>query len=205
MSMRSAARDAARRAFISISRGTIVKADDTKRWQEVEVRGELGERYKNVEHVHPYGFSATPKPPADDKTHEAAEAIIVFPDGSRSHPIVLAVGDRRYRLQLKGDGEVALHDDQGQQVYLARDRVVIHSSNEIHAQRGDAHVLLSGDKAKMQKGDMSVTCKGGKVYLGSESATAKVMTSAGESQRVLCVVDEADGAMTAAEVGTGPS
>jgi len=201
MTLRSRLNEAARRAYIGISRGTLVKADDGKKWQALTIRGEFGERYTDVEHAQPYGVAFRPHPPADEKTHEAAEVILVFPDGSRSHPIVLVTGDRRHRIQLGADGEVALYDDQGQQVYLGRDRVVIHSTKEIHAQREDAHVLLSADKAKMQKGDMSVTCKNGKVFLGKEDVTHAVITADGQSNKVFAAIDESDSAMEAASVG----
>lgn len=204
MSLRSNLADAARRAFVGISRGTLVKADDSKKWQELTLRSELGRKFSNVEAVHPYGFTAVGKPPqGGEQANEAAETILIFPDGDMSHPIVLVYGDRRFRLKNLNEGEVAIFDDQGQQVYIARDRVVVHSTKEVHAQSGKAHALLTSDKAKVQFDNMSVTCKTDKVLLGSETgATHAVSTVDGPSSKVFAVIDEVEDAMTAAAVGS---
>lgn len=196
--IRSSLLDAARRAYISISRGTLIKTDDKKKWPELTVRGEYGEKIDGVELVQPYGFSYHPHPPKDDKATETAEMLLIFPDGSRSHPIAIGVGDRRHRHQVEKEGETLVYDDQGQQIYVARDRIIIHSSKEVHVQRGKAHVLLSDSKTKMQFDDMSVTCKGGKVFLGKEDVLHKVMTEDGPSEKVFCVINESDSAMTEA-------
>ena len=53
----------------------------------------------------------------------SAEPIIGYMNGSRSHPVVLAVGDRRHRLQGLEEGDVAQHrlKDDRQQVLLSKD------------------------------------------------------------------------------------
>ena len=203
MTLRSSIADAARRVFVGVARGTLQQADDSKRWQEVTVKMAGGRVFSGVEMAHQYGVTSVPKPP-DDKDHDkAAEAIVVYLDGNMSHPVVLAIGDRRFRLKNLKNGEVAIHDDQGQQVYFARDRLVVHSSKEIHAQSGKAHALLASDKTKLQYDDMSVTCKSGKVLLGSEAgATHAVSTVDGPSSRVFAVISETDGAMAAVPVGS---
>jgi phage gp45-like len=202
MTLRANLAHTARRAWVTISRATLVKADDSQKWQEVTLRGEINRQFSNVEVAHPYGLTAVGKPPADDQTSEAAEIIIVCPDGDMSHPIVLAVGDRRYRLKNLAEGEVALYDDQGQQVYISRDRIVVHSSKEIHVQSNKAHGLFTSDKTKLQFDNMSVTLKTDKVLLGSEAgATHAVSTVDGPSSKVFAVLTEVESAMPAATVG----
>jgi phage gp45-like len=202
VSLRQTLAEAAQRAFNGIARGTLVKADDAHKWQEVRVRTEFGDDWSNVEVAHPYGVTSVAKPPADSKTSDAAECVIVFPDGDRSHPIVIVMGDRRYRLQNLQEGEFAIHDDQGQQVYISRDRIVVNSSKEIHVQSGDAHGLFTSDKTKLQYDNMSVTLKTDKVLLGAEQkATHAVMTADGASSKVFAVLAEVEDTMGAATIG----
>jgi phage gp45-like len=201
--MKSTLPDAARRAFVAVQRGTLEKADDSKLWQEVTVKVEGNRKFSNVEMAHPFGFTSVPKPPDDVEHRKAAEAVVIYLDGDMSHPIVLAIGDRRFRLKNLNEGEVAIHDDQGQQVYFARDRLVVHSTKEIHAQSDKAHALLAADKAKVQFDTMSVTCKADKVLLGSETGAAHaVVTVDGPSEKVFAVISETDTAMSAAAVGS---
>ncbi len=48
-----------------------------------------------------------------------------FIDGDRSHGIVLVAADRRYRMTGFEEGEIAIHDDQGQSVHLTREGIVV--------------------------------------------------------------------------------
>lgn len=50
---------------------------------------------------------------------------LLFPDGDRSHAVVVTVSDRRYRLKGLQTGEVAVYDDQGQSVTLTREGIVV--------------------------------------------------------------------------------
>lgn len=65
--------------------------------------------------VEPYGLSYRPKP--------GAEVYLVFPAGDRARGLALVVGDKRYQMDLL-EGEVALHDDEGNYVKLGRDGVI---------------------------------------------------------------------------------
>lgn len=156
MSLRQTLVEAAQRVFNGIARGTLVKADDAHKWQEVRVRTEFGDDWSGVEVAHPYGFTAVAKPPADGKTSDAAECVVVFPDGDRSHPIVIAIGDRRYRLQNLQEGEVALHDDQGQKVHHQRDGILISSPLKITLQiaGGSSSMVMEKDKITITSKDI---------------------------------------------------
>ncbi|EFO7598623.1 phage baseplate assembly protein [Escherichia coli] len=70
-----------------------------------------------IEHLEPYGFTA--------RANSGAEAVVLFPDGDRSHAVVVTVSDRRYRLKGLQTGEVAVYDDQGQSVTLTREGIVV--------------------------------------------------------------------------------
>ncbi|MDR2188956.1 MAG: phage baseplate assembly protein [Azonexus sp.] len=70
----------------------------------------------NLARVEPYGFSYRPKP--------GCQTYLLFPNGDRSYGVAIVVGDKRYQLALQ-EGEVGVHDDQGQKVHLTRSGIVI--------------------------------------------------------------------------------
>jgi phage gp45-like len=115
----------------AINRVTIDKTNDDPYMQEVGLRGYNSEGMDDIEHFHPYGFSARVRPPSKGKDgiERKAEGVMVFVTGNRSHGLLVVVGDRRYRLNGLQEGEMALHDDQGHQVHLTRDGIVISAPN----------------------------------------------------------------------------
>jgi phage gp45-like len=115
----------------AINRITVDQTNDQPYMQEVQLRGYCDEKQDGIEHFHPYGFSARTQAPTigKDGTKNKAEGVMVFVTGNRSHGLVIVVGDRRYRLNGLQEGEVALHDDQGHQVHLTRDGIVISAPN----------------------------------------------------------------------------
>jgi len=216
---RGSARDTSDRLYLAASRHTLDDTDDSPLMQSLTLRGLHGEAQgPTIEHAHPYGFTARPKKPTDDGggttgsgggttgaapgggKKRRAEAFVMHVGGNRSHGVAVVVADRRFRPNNLQEGEVVHHDDQGQQVYIARDRIVVNTDKEVHVQRGDAHALFTNGKTKLQYGDMSVTMKGGKVYLGSESASHKVLTVDGPSEKVFAVISESDRKMAAAPI-----
>jgi phage baseplate assembly protein V len=74
-----------------------------------------GEVLDNLDRVEPYGLSYHPK--KDSRAH------LFFPSGDRAYGIVLVIGDKRYQMEL-AEGEVALHDDEGNHVLLKRGGII---------------------------------------------------------------------------------
>ena len=107
----------ARRLQNFMARGTVVRSDSSRKMQQLQVRLLAGEVADGLEHFEAYGYTARPLP--------GAEHVTLFVDGDRSHGITILVADRRYRLQGLEEGEVALHDDQGQKVHLTRTGIVV--------------------------------------------------------------------------------
>ncbi len=99
------------------SRGVVSVINAALRMQGLQVRLLAGEVKDGLEHFEPYGFTAHP--------HAGAEAIVLFLGGDRSHGIVLATPDRRYRLKGLQAGEVALYDDLDHVVKLGRTGIEI--------------------------------------------------------------------------------
>ena len=84
-----------------LQNGGLVYADDSGPVQRVQVRLNDGESADGVDHLQPYGLTNVP--------HEGAEHVTAFLGGNRDLPIVILVGDRRYRLQPLETGDVALY------------------------------------------------------------------------------------------------
>lgn len=104
-----------RRIMLTVSRGVIDLVNDSLKEQGVQIKLLDGE-IRTVERYQEYGFSSVP--------HRGAEAVAVFVGGNRDHGMVIATGDRRYRLKGQKDGEVAIWDDQGQKVHLKRGKEI---------------------------------------------------------------------------------
>ncbi len=126
------------RVQMMVSRGTISRVDDAPKVQELQVELLADETHEAIEHIQPYGLSSHPKP--------GAEVVMVAVGGIRSAGIVIAAGDRRYRLNGLQEGEVAIHDDQGQKVHLTRDGIVISSAQGITIEtEGDFSIAAEGN------------------------------------------------------------
>lgn len=125
----------ARRIANLLARGTVAAVNAASKMQCLQVRLLAGEVKDGVEHFEPYGFTSHPQ--------TGAEAISLFFDGDRSHGIAIVVADRRYRLVGMEAGEVALHDDLGQKVYLTRTGIVIHSAQKVRVEAADIELHAS--------------------------------------------------------------
>lgn len=107
----------ARRIGNLACRGIVGVVDSASKMQVVQVALLAGEVKDGLEHFEPYGFTSRP--------HTSSEAVALFFGGDKSHGVVIAVSDRRYRLTGLEDGEVALYDDLGQNIKLGRDGIQI--------------------------------------------------------------------------------
>lgn len=112
----------ARRIANVAARGVVTLVNAASKMQGLQVRLLANEVKDGLEHFETYGFTASPK--------TGAEALVLFLGGDRSHGIVVATPDRRFRLTGLEEGEVALYDDQGKFIKLARDGIVI--SDGVH-------------------------------------------------------------------------
>jgi len=108
-----------RRLALLVTRGVVKMIKDTGGLQTLQLTALADETLDGVERMQQYGLTAHPHPESD--------ALILNVGASRSHPIVIAVDDRRYRLKL-AEGEVALYDDLGQAVKLTRGGIVLESA-----------------------------------------------------------------------------
>lgn len=133
------------------SRAVIKLVNDSLKLQELQIVGLSGETLDGVERFQEYGFTSHPK--------DGAEAISLSIGGNRSHTVIVAVDDRRYRLKGLDSGEVALYDDLGQKIVLKRDRievvspkVVVISDDISLGGEGGAKVARVGDLVNVSSG-----------------------------------------------------
>ncbi|WP_313079076.1 phage baseplate assembly protein V [Atlantibacter sp.] len=124
-----------------ICRAVVKSVDASKKCQVVDLELIAGEPKSSIEHLEPYGFTS--------KAQAGSEALVLFPDGDRSHGVVVVVSDRRYRMKGLKDGEVALYDDQGQSVTLTRSGIVVDG-------KGKTILFKNAPKARFEM-DVEVT------------------------------------------------
>jgi phage baseplate assembly protein V len=142
-----------------IGRGVVKLINDGLKLQHVQISLLAEEVHDDVERFQNYGFTSVPFP--------GAEALVVAVGGDRGHSIVVAVDDRRYRLQGLEQGEVALYTDEGDQIVLRRGGQI-----EI---RGGTSILLKATEVRVE-GNLSVK--------GTVRATGDVADSKGEMEGI---------------------
>lgn len=122
------------RMQLMLGRCVLRAIDDGKLMQIVEIGTLSGAVRGKVEHFHPYGFSSKPLP--------GAEGVVGFVGGAQDHPILLVVGDRRYRLHPLQDGGVALHNQFGDFVVLRPDdrEIEVHAATKVILSAPDVEV-----------------------------------------------------------------
>lgn len=128
--MKSALKAMTRAIGNLLSRAVVTGVNTAKKCQAVQVELMPGEPKEDVEHLEPYGFTSAPL--------TGAEAIAVFPDGDRSHGVVLVVADRRYRIKGLAAGEVALYTDEGDTLIFRRGNIVELKTKTLNIDASDA-------------------------------------------------------------------
>lgn len=147
---------------MTIARATIKSVNDKTKLREMDVEALQGEKLPGVEHFESYGLSAVPV--ASDGSGKA-EAIIAFVGGSRSHPVVVAWGDRRSRPKDRQPGDVTLYHSNGSEIHLTSGGVNINSAgNPITVKAGactftfsDAGLEITGGTIKHNGKDIGDT------------------------------------------------
>ncbi|QDH35858.1 phage baseplate assembly protein V [Porphyrobacter sp. YT40] len=153
-----------------VARAIVRLVDDARQAQELQVELLADESQDAVERFQNYGLTSVP--------HAGAEALVVFAGGLRSHGVVLAVEDRRYRLTGLQDGEVALFDDLGNVIKLGRQRIDVTAVTEllvtapkVIVQSDNVRLGEDGGAAVARVGD-DVNLSTGKIVSGSSKVRA---------------------------------
>lgn len=147
--MKAALTAQANRVRMMVSRAVLSGVDDSKTMQTVQIDLLDEETQDGVEHFQPYGFAAHPRP--------GAEGVAFSVGGLRGHTLLLNVADRRYRMTGLAEGEVAIHDDQGQSVLIGRAGIRVVSPLGIAIETdGDFSVAAGGAVAITAQGEMMI-------------------------------------------------
>lgn len=99
-----------------IVRGVIKLVNDELKIQKIQASLLAGELKDGLEHYQGYGI--TSNAPA------GSEALVVFCGGDRSNGVIVAIGDRKFRLKGLKPGEVALYTDEGDYLKFARNHTI---------------------------------------------------------------------------------
>ncbi|WP_341354795.1 phage baseplate assembly protein V [Burkholderia multivorans] len=112
----------ARRILLMMARGTITLVDDSKAVQMLQVRVNGLELLPDIPRFCEYGFTSNPP--------VGTQAIVASKNGDRNDGIVIATSNAKYRLVGLSTGEVAIHDDKGQSVYLSAGGIVVNGGGK---------------------------------------------------------------------------
>lgn len=135
---------------MTIARATIKSVNDKTKLREMDVEALQGEKLPGVEHFESYGLSAVPV--ASDGSGKA-EAIVAFVGGSRSHPVVVAWGDRRSRPKGRQPGDVTLYHSGGDEIHMTESGMNIKSAgNPITMSLGGVTFKMSSDGLEITGG-----------------------------------------------------
>lgn len=99
-----------------VARGVVQLVNDGTKLQLLQLgvlAGETVEGANGAEHFQSYGFSSVPL--------TGAEAVVIFPNGDRSHPLVIATSDRNYRPTGNQPGEVVVYNNTGAKITITKD------------------------------------------------------------------------------------
>ncbi len=162
--LRTGLMDAARRAYLGLTRGTLVSSDEKPKLQELTIRSLWGDKIAGVEHWHRYGLRyCVPEAKGNDKH---PDVLVAFLGGNSSHPVAIATADRRYRpnRELK-PGEIEYFDDQGQFVRFARDGVEVEApvGKYVRTKVGNATLKVENGKITATVGNATMTIENGKI------------------------------------------
>ena len=134
-----------RRMATLVNRAVLQAVNDAGGLQELQVQALADEVMDRLERFQQYGLTSVPLP--------GAECVLLSVGGSRSNAVIIAVDDRRYRLQGLEGGECALYsiDDQeahGHRIVLKRGGV-IEVRGRVVDLRGEELLRLSGGEVEI--------------------------------------------------------
>jgi phage baseplate assembly protein V len=106
-----------RRLALIVGHGRITIGDDSGQAQVQQVQFSDRELQDDIPRVAEYGFTSMPL--------VGCQALVVFVGGERSNGAIVGTHDERHRMRNLQPGEVAIHDDLGQSVYITRAGIVV--------------------------------------------------------------------------------
>ncbi|MDP9153932.1 MAG: phage baseplate assembly protein V [Pseudomonadota bacterium] len=111
-----------RRMLLMMSRGGVSMTDDTKPVQTIQAQVNQLELIDDLPRFAEYGFTSNPP--------KGTQVVIAFKNGDRDDGIVIATSNAKYRMTGLATGEVAIHDDTGQSVYLSAAGMILNGGGK---------------------------------------------------------------------------
>lgn len=143
----------------------LVRAAAQQGLEVVQLEQAPGDLLGAVEVFGHYGFTSATLP--------NAEAIRVYVRGAPDHPVVVATADRRHRPTNLAPGDVALHNDKG-------DRVWLKSSRELQASVAGASLTINGSSiAVTGAGGSTITLAVGSVSIAIAASGVTITAPSG--------------------------
>lgn len=105
-----------RRIKLMISRATLVSVTDSDGRQTAQLTGFKNEVKSSVERIQQYGITSNPL--------SGAQVILLSITGTRSHPVIIAADDPRYRPTDGEDGESGSYHFEGHRIRLMQGGIV---------------------------------------------------------------------------------
>lgn len=155
-----------------LRRARVVKVDDSKSQQFVDLSGMASEKPKKIFRPQAHGF--TSNPPVD------SEGLLLALGGRSDRSVYLDGGHKDYRPKDTPQGGAILYDDKGNVVFAKSA-----GGLAVNAKTGQVEVRSQNDKVWVKPGS------GKNVYLGgdgSDGSYAKVMTEDGPALNVYAKV-----------------
>lgn len=121
------------RVSLMIGRCVLAASNDGLKFQEVQIKMLAGEVLDQIERVQNYGVSTRPQ--------DGAEGIALSLGGDRSHTVVIAVDDRRYRVKSLAKGEVCTYTDED--TPGSDHRIHLKRGKEIHMIAGASSIVMT--------------------------------------------------------------
>lgn len=128
-----------------VARGVITFVDDEGKMQTVQASLLEGELTDGAERFQNYGFTSVPL--------TGAECAVIFVGADRSHPVVVAVDDRRFRMRGLQPGEVAVYHRNGDFIHLKNDNSIAVSTKRLD--------IIAADEVNVQTKTVNVTASVG--------------------------------------------
>lgn len=152
-----------------LARIVVTGLNTASKCQMLQVSILADEQKENVEHLEPYGFTSAPL--------TGAEGFALFPDGDRSHGVILMVSDRRYRIKGLQGGEVCLFTDEGDTLTFKRGNTVELKTKTYNVIADDA-VNIKTKAFTLDASDSATTTTNLYSLTANQSATIKTLAFA---------------------------
>jgi phage baseplate assembly protein V len=141
----------ARKVKNMVKRSIVRRVDDERKVQQVQVQLSSTELFDKVERFQHYGF--TSHPPL------GTEGVAIQLKADPGVTIVIADGDRKYRIHPLEEGELALYTDEGDYMIFRRGHKITCKTGEFTVEADKvtlkgASVAVEGDEVKIGTGTM---------------------------------------------------